>query len=84
MAGRKRWSDAHDMIETPTGFVDYSFLERIAICVESGLSEREAMRVASTDYQRAMLDGGGEARTYAFWRLSDTGAVLAWVAAGQA
>ncbi len=52
MDRRKRWSDEHDLIETDTGFVVYSWLEREAICLESGLSEREAMRVASRDYQR--------------------------------
>lgn len=53
---RRRWNDAHDLIETKEGFVSYSFLERMAICMESGLSEREAMRTASIDYQRELTD----------------------------
>lgn len=45
------------MIEIPgVGYVSYAWLEREAICLESGLSEQEAMRVASTDYQRALRE----------------------------
>lgn len=52
---RSRASDDHDMIEIPgVGFVSYAWLEREAICIESGMSEREALRVASTDYQRSV------------------------------
>ena len=60
MAGRVRYrcSPDHDMIEIPgVGFVQYAWLERQAICIESGMSEREALRVASTDYQAQMRPG---------------------------
>ena len=51
--GLYKCSDEHDLIEIPeAGFIAYSWLEREAICMESGLSEREASRVASKDYQR--------------------------------
>jgi len=51
----KKCSPDHDMIEIPgVGYVSYAWLEREAICVESGLSEKEALRVASTDYQRIL------------------------------
>jgi len=35
--------------------VPYVLLERIAICVEAGLSEREAMSIAMGEYQRAAV-----------------------------
>lgn len=57
MAPRSRWesSDDHDLIYVPSlGFIAYSWLEREAICLESGLSETEALRVASRDYQREL------------------------------
>ena len=54
--GHARWSDDSDLIETGDGFVAYAWLERMAICIESGMTGREAMRVASFDYQRAMMD----------------------------
>lgn len=53
----KRAYDDHDMIEVPgLGYIAYSWLEREAICLESGLSEQQALRVASTDYQRELTD----------------------------
>lgn len=47
----------HDMIQIDSqGFTDYSYLERIAICVlEGGLTEREAMQIAGLE---------GRARAY--------------------
>ncbi len=57
MAPRSRWecSDDHDLICIPQlGFVAYSWLEREAICLESGMSETDALRVASRDYQREL------------------------------
>ena len=51
-----RFSDDSDLIACQSGFVAYAWLEREAICIiEGGLSEREAMRIASLDYQRAMM-----------------------------
>lgn len=45
------------MIEVPgLGYIAYAWLERAAICLESGLSEQQALRVASTDYQRELSD----------------------------
>lgn len=53
----KRAYDEHDMIEVPgLGYIAYAWLEREAICLESGLSEQQALRVASTDYQRELSD----------------------------
>jgi hypothetical protein len=57
MAPKSPWqgSDDHDLIYVPNlGFIAYSWLEREAICLESGLTETEALRVASRDYQREM------------------------------
>jgi hypothetical protein len=39
---------------TDRGWIPYEYEERMAICRESGMSEREAQQVANADRRRAM------------------------------
>jgi hypothetical protein len=44
---------------TPEGWVPHSYAERVSICLESGMTLREARRVASEDEARRAYDRMG-------------------------
>lgn len=44
-------------IDYGQGWVSYAYLERLAVCTESGMSEEEAARVAGEDEQRSLERG---------------------------
>lgn len=41
-----------EQIRTKDGVIPYRWLERVAICVESGMSERDATRLANLELSR--------------------------------
>lgn len=52
MRGRLDTQEYGEFVRTSTGYIPYSIVERVAICVESGLSEREALHIAQGEYQQ--------------------------------